>query len=120
MDEWGLDDNSREGTPAAILLNNGSLKDIDIRNVMVTSELKPGDKVTGSGVAGVRLAADAQVQSINVSDLTIVGYETGVIIEDGARGEDLRFDNLTMRDVGTPWVISGSNLVQGNIKVNWR
>ena len=119
MAEWGLDSSSRDGTPAAILLNKGPLKDVDIRNVVVTSELKPGDKVTGSGVAGLRLGPDAAVQSLNVSGLQIDGYEAGIIVE-GTRGEDLRFKDVTMRNVATPWVISDADLVHGDVSLNWR
>ena len=120
MEEWGLDNSSREGTPAAILLNNGPLKDVDIRNVVVTSGLKPGDKVAGSGIAGLRLGPDAQVQSFNVSGLRIVGYEAGVIIAEGTRGEDLRFEGVSIRDVATPWTISDADLVHGSLTLNRR
>ena len=120
MEEWGLDDSSREGTPAAILLNKGPLKDVDIRDVVLTSGLKPGDMVTGSGVAGLRLGPDAQVQSLNVSGLTIDGYEAGVIIEEGTRGEDIRFKGVTMRNVAKPWAVNDADLVRGGMNLSWR
>ena len=120
MEVYGLENTSRDGTPAAILLNNGPLKDVDICNVTVTSELKPGDKVTGSGVAGLRLGPDADVQSLNVSGLKIDGYEAGVIIAEGTRGEDLRFEGVTMRNVATPWAINDVDLVHGDVSLNWR
>ena len=119
MEVYGLENTSRDGTPAAILLNNGPLKDVDIRNVTVTSELKPGDKVTGSGVAGLRLGPDAQVQSLNVSGLKIDGYESGVIVQE-TRGEDLKFEDVTMCDVGTPWLIRNADLVHGDVSLSWR
>ena len=119
MEEWGLNDSSRTGTPAAILLNKGPLKDIDIRNVVLTSGLKPGDKLTGSGVAGLRLGSDAQIHSLHVSGLKIDGYESGIIVEE-TRGEDLRFEGVSMRNVASPWVISAADLVHNDVSINWR
>ena len=118
MAEWGLDPESRDGTPAAILLNKGPLKDVDIRNVVLTSGLKPGDMVTGSGVAGLRLGPDSQIQSLNVSELKIDGFESGIIVE-APRGEDLRIADVTMRNVAIPWLISGCDLVQGDLNISW-
>jgi len=41
MEEWGLDFSSSTGTPAAIHLNKGPLKDVDIRGVVMISDLQP-------------------------------------------------------------------------------
>ena len=119
MEVWGLDDTSLTGTPAAILLNKGPLKDINIRNIFLTSALKPEDRVTGSGVAGMRLGPAAEVQSLHTSGLTIDGYETGIIVE-GAKGEDVRFERVKMRNVSTPWDIRDANRVQSDISLSWR
>ena len=116
LDEYNLGGTSATGTPAAILLDSAHLKDIDIRNVALTSGLKPEDMVTGSGVAGMRLGPDADVQSLHVSGLKIDGFESGVIVQE-TRGEDLKFEDVTMRDVGTPWDIRGADLVQGNVSL---
>jgi hypothetical protein len=118
MDLYNLEDTSRDGTPAAIILNKGPLKDVDIRNVVLTSQLEPDDMVTGSGVAGVRLAPDAQVQSLRVSKLTIDGYEAGVIVEDGVQGQDLRFQDITMRNVATPWKIKNTNRQTASMEIS--
>ena len=117
MEEWGLDDESLTGTPAAILLNKGPLKDVDIRNVAITSALKSDDLVAGSGIAGLRLGPDVEVQSLTVSGLKIDGYETGIIIAEKVRGEDVCFEKVTMRNVTTPWAISGVYLVQGDVSL---
>ena len=119
LDEYNLGGTSATGTPAAILLDSASLKDIDIRNVMVTSGLNVGDKVSGSGIAGMRLGPDAEVQSLHVSGLKIDGYESGIIVEK-TRGEDLNFENITMRNVATPWEIRDADTVKGNVSFGWR
>ena len=105
IENQGFPRTSLEGTPAAILLDSGPLKDIEIRDVSFRSSLKPEDKVTGTRIAGLRLASDAQVDSLRVSGLTIEGYETGVIIDEGAQAEGVRLEGVTMRDVERPWVI---------------
>jgi len=35
------------------------------------------------------------------------------------RGEDLRIADVTMRNVATPWLISGCDLVQGDLNISW-
>ena len=114
VEEFDYDNAVLEGTPAAIALHNGPVKDVEIRDVSLRSALKPGDKVTGTGVAGLRLAGDARVESLRVSGLTIEGYETGVVVEEGAQGEGLRLEGVTMRDVATPWVIPGADVADGD------
>jgi hypothetical protein len=99
-------------------LDSARLKDIDIRNVALASGLQPGDMVAGSGVAGLRLGPGADVQSLHVSNLMVDGFETGIIVE-AARGQDLTFKNVTMRRVGTPWVLKDADLVHSDVRLGW-
>ena len=114
LENFNYNDTLLRGTPAAVVLDGGPLKDVEIRNVSLRSALKPGDKVAETGIAGLRLAGDARVDSLRVSGLTIEGYETGVIIEEGTQGEALQLERVTMRDVATPWVIPDADLVGGD------
>ena len=118
MEEYHLGGTSESGTPAAILLDSATLKDIDIRNVVIKSALKPGDMVTGSGVAGLRLGPYAEAQSLHISGLKIDGYESGIVIEQ-TKGADVRFEDVTMRNVARPWDIKGAAWVKGDIAVSW-
>ena len=114
MADYPVQGTLQTGTPAAIILDGGPLKDIALRHVSVTSGLKPGDQVAGTGVAGLRLGRGARVHSLRVSDLTIDGFETGVIIDEGVHGEGLRFGDVTMRGVATPWAIADADVVSGD------
>jgi hypothetical protein len=111
IEAYGLVDTLLKGTPAAIVLDGGPLKDVEIREVSLRSALKPGDMVTGSGIAGLRLVGGTRVESLRVAGLTIEGFETGVLIDEGIRGKDLRFEGLTMRDVARPWSLVGADAV---------
>ena len=115
IEKQGFASTLLEGTPAAIILDGGPLKDVDIRNASLTSALKPGDKVAGTGVAGLRLGPGAQVHSLRVSGLTIDGFESGVIIGEGTQGEGLRLERVLMRNVATPWAIADADVVSGDV-----
>ena len=119
IENYHLEGTLAQGTPAAIILDGGPLKDVGIREVSVTSGLKPGDKVAGTGVAGLRLGSGAQVHSLKVSGLTIDGFETGVMVEEGVRGEGLQFEGMTMREVITPWVIADADEVRGDVTLSY-
>jgi hypothetical protein len=106
------------GTPAAVVLDGGPLRDIEMRNVSLRSALKPGDRVAGTGIAGLRLAGDARVDSLRASGLIIEGYETGVVIEDGVRGEALQLEGVTMLGVATPWVVPYTDWLAGDSTLN--
>jgi len=80
------------------------------------AEAAPGPNVIMVGPVG----PDAQVQSLNVSGLRIDGYKAGVIIAEGMRGEDLRFEGVTMRNVATPWAINDVDQVLGDVILNRR
>jgi hypothetical protein len=107
------------GIPAAIVLDGGPLKDVEIREMSLRSALKPGDKLTGTGIAGLRLAEGARVDSFRAAGLAIEGYETGIVIEDGIGGETLRFERVTMGGITTPWAIANADLVDsgGSIRL---
>ena len=63
----------------------------------------------------MRLGSGAQVHSLKVSGLTIDSFETGVMVDEGVRGEGLRFEGITMREVITPWVIADADEVRGDV-----
>jgi hypothetical protein len=96
------------------------LKDVAIRDVSLTSALKPGDKVTGTGIAGLRLVRGARVESLQVSGLTIEGYETGVLIDEGTAVDDLRFERVVMRNVAKPWATAGVDVADGSASLTLR
>jgi hypothetical protein len=117
LENFSYDQTLLRGTPAAVVLDGGPLKDIEMRNVSLRSALKPGDRVAGTGIAGLRLAAGAQVDSLRASGLTIEGYETGVIVEEGVQGKALHLDGVTMRDVATLWVAPNTDVVDGDATI---
>ncbi len=114
IEVYGLSGTLLEGTPGAIALDGGPLKDVEIRDVSLRSALKPGDKLAGTGMAGLRLGGNARVDSVRVAGITIEGYETGVVVEEETKGEGLRFERVTMRDVARPWAIAGADVVHGD------
>ena len=114
IEEFEYDRAMMAGTPAAITLHHGPVTDVEIRDVSLRSALKPGDRVTGTGVAGLRLAGDARLGSLQVSGLTIEGYETGVLVEEGAQAERLGFKGLTMRGVRTAWATGDADVQSDN------
>ena len=120
IENYHLEGTLLKGTPAGIILDGGPLKDVNIREVSLTSALKPGDKVAGTGIAGLRLGPGAQVHSLRVSGLTIDGYESGVIIGEGTQGEGLRLERVVMRNVATPWAIADADVVSGDITLTCR
>jgi len=65
-------------------------------------------------MAGLRLGGNARVDSVRVAGITIEGYETGVVVEEETKGEGLRFERVTMRDVARPWAIAGADVVHGD------
>ena len=58
------------------------------------------------------LDADAQTKD--------EGYETGVVIDEGTSGENLRFERLIMRDVATPWDTADVGFVDGDTSLTLR
>jgi polygalacturonase len=117
MENYHLEGTLLTGAPAAIILDGGPLKDVTIRDVFLASELKPGDRAAGTGVAGLRLGPGAEVHSLRVTGLTIDGFESGIVLAGGNRGEGFQVERVTMRDVGTPWVIENTNVVAGDVSL---
>jgi hypothetical protein len=114
IEVYGLSGTLLEGTPGAISLDGGPLKDVEIRDVSLRSALKPGDRMAGTGIAGMRVGGRALVDAVRVSGLTIEDYETGVVIEEGTKGEDLRLERVKMRNVAMPWSIGDGCAVRGD------
>jgi hypothetical protein len=110
IENYGLEGTLLDGTPAAIILDGGPLKDVGIRDVSMTSALKASDLVTGTGIAGLRLGPEARVHSLRVSGLMVDGYESGIIIGKGTHGREVQIEGVRMRNVASPWVVAGQNV----------
>jgi len=120
LEHFGYEKTLLRGTPAAIVLDGGPLKDVGIRNMSLRSELKPGDKVAGTGIAGLRLAGGVRVDSLRVAGLTIDEYETGVLVEKGVQAQGVRLEGVTMRGVGKPWDIAEADVIPGDVTLRSR